>query len=466
MIYFQEYKKTMRILFVLFLLQPLTADAWHPGSWSTRHPYQMPVYPDLLRLEKVTTELSQKAPLIFAGEADELKHKLGEVSVGTRFLITGGDCAETFDDFSSTKVREDLQLLMQMSLVCSFAGGVPALQIGRVAGQFAKPRSQAEETIQGQKYPVYRGDIINDLDVKFREPDPYRMLQAYHQSAQTLNLIRAFIQGGYTRIDQIHDWKLNLGVSTAWYGETMTRIREALAFYRTFRRAPLDLRLDHFYTGHECLLLPYEESLTRLDTRTQQYYDCSAHFLWLGERTRKLDGAQTEFLRGVRNPIGIKVSEHWDHDEMTQLLDVLDPKREPGKITLITRMGYDRIGEHLPRVIRSIREMKRTVVWCCDPMHGNTFAIGNVKTRRFDHIKEELSQFFDIHHGMGSVPGGIHLEMTNRNVTECLGGRTTTIEERDLGTLYESKCDPRLNGLQALEIAFMVGEKLRNKIIY
>lgn len=450
-------------MFVLLLLcVPFTARAWHPGSWSTRFPYQMPVYPDLLRLEKVTEQLSKKAPLIFAGEADELKHKLGEVSIGQRFLITGGDCAETFDDFSSTKIREDLQLLMQMSLVCSFAAGVPALQIGRVAGQFAKPRSQSVEMVQGKKYPVYRGDIINDLGLGNREADPDRMLHAYHQSAQTLNLIRAFIQGGYTRIDQIHDWKID-ACPTAWYGDTMGRIREALAFYRTFRRAPVDLRLDHFYTGHECLLLPYEESLTRLDTRTSNYYDCSAHFLWLGERTRKLDGAQTEFLRGVRNPIGIKVSEHWDHDQMAELLDILDPRKEPGKITIITRMGHDRIGQFLPPLIESVRRMERRVVWCCDPMHANTFAVGKVKTRRFEHIKEELSLFFDIHHAMGSIPGGIHLEMTNRNVTECLGGRVDSIEMDDLGTFYETKCDPRLNGLQALEIAFMVGEKLRNK---
>jgi len=441
-------------------------EAWHPGSWSTKHAYQMPQYPDLLRLEKVTTELSKKAPLIFAGEADELKHKLAEVSVGRRFLITGGDCAETFDDFSSVKIRQDLQLLMQMSLVCSFAAGLPALQIGRVAGQFAKPRSQPVETVGGAKYPVYRGDIINDLDVRWREPDPERMLTAYHQSAQTLNLVRAFIQGGYTRIDQVHDWKLDTH-STAWYADTMARIREALAFFGTFRgptgsHSASDLRLDHFYTGHECLLLPYEESLTRLDTRTQEYYDCSAHFLWLGERTRKLDGAQTEFLRGIKNPIGIKVSSNWDHDEMERLLDTLDPHGEPGKITLITRMGSDKVAEHLPPLIDSVQKMKRTVVWCCDPMHGNTFAVGNVKTRQFEQVKLELSQFFDIHRSMGTIPGGIHLEMTNNNVTECLGGSMDGIRLDDLEVSYESKCDPRLNGRQALEIAFMVGEKLRN----
>ena len=462
----------MRLFFFssCMFLSVCSVMAWHPGSWSTKHPYQMPQYPDLLRLEKVTTELSKKAPLIFAGEADELKHKLAEVSVGKRFLITGGDCAETFDDFSSVKIRQDLQLLMQMSLVCSFAAGLPALQIGRVAGQFAKPRSQSVETVGGAKYPVYRGDIINDLDVRYREADPDRMLTAYHQSAQTLNLIRAFIQGGYTRIDQVHDWKLDAH-STAWYVDTMTRIRDALAFFSTFRgptssysggHTSSDLRLDHYYTGHECLLLPYEESMTRLDTRTQEYYDCSAHFLWLGERTRKLDGAQTEFLSGIQNPVGIKVSEKWDHDEMEQLLDILDPLREPGKITVITRMGCDKVAEHLPPLIDSVQKMKRTVVWCCDPMHGNTFAVGNVKTRQFEQVKLELSQFFDIHRSMGTIPGGIHLEMTNNNVTECLGGSMDGIGLNDLGVSYESKCDPRLNGRQALEIAFMVGEKLRN----
>ena len=451
------------LLFILSLLS--CVHAWHPGSWKHKHLYQLPTYPDGERLETVTTELSKKAPLIFAGEADELKHKLGQVSVGKRFLLTGGDCAETFDGFSSTKVRQDLQLLMQMSLVCSFAAGVPALQIGRVAGQFAKPRSQPFETIEGKEYPVYRGDIINNLPIDERSPDPDRMLRAYHQSAQTLNLIRAFIQGGYTKIDEIHDWKLDTP-PTAWYSDTMTRIKEAVAFFKTFQRGGTDLRIDHFYTGHECLLLPYEESLTRLDTRTQKYYDCSAHFLWLGERTRKLDGAQTEFLRGVRNPIGIKVSEHWDHEEMSQLLDILDPYREPGKITIITRMGCDQISRHLPRLIDSVHKMGRTVVWCCDPMHGNTFVVDHVKTRQFEHVKLELSQFFDIHYSMGSIPGGIHLEMTNQNVTECLGGNIDGVGIQDLQTFYDSKCDPRLNGLQALEIAFMVGEKLRNhKII-
>jgi 3-deoxy-7-phosphoheptulonate synthase len=448
-------------LFIMLLVQQQPVGAWHPGSWASRFAYQMPVYSDLLHLEKTTDTLSKKAPLIFAGEADELKHKLAEVSIGKRFLLTGGDCAETFDEFSPTKIREDLQLLMQMSLLCSFAAGVPSLQIGRMAGQFAKPRSSLTETIEGITYPVYRGDIINDVDGKHREPDPERMLHAYHQSAQTLNLLRAFIQGGYTRIDQIQDWKLDrLAGDTAWYGLTMERIREALAFFKTFRTSG-DFRLDHFYTGHECLLLPYEESLTRLDTRTQRYYDCSAHFLWLGERTRKLDGAQTEFLRGVNNPIGIKISEQWDPEELHMLLNVLDPNHEPGKITLITRMGANTIAQHLPPLIRAVQEMNRTVVWCCDPMHGNTFTMNGIKTRSYDQIKREIGLFFDIHESLGTIPGGIHLEMTNRNVTECLGGKMDSVGVHDLGNSYESKCDPRLNGLQALELGFMVGEKLK-----
>lgn len=446
-----------RIIWVLLLAPVVVVVAWHPGSWSARFPYQMPEYPDLLHLEKVGNTLSKKAPLIFAGEADELKHKLAEVSVGQRFLITGGDCAETFQDFTPTKIREDLQLLMQMSLVCSFAAGVPALQIGRMAGQFAKPRSAPMETIGDRSYPVYRGDIINDVDIGQREADPERMLHAYHQSTQTLNLLRAFIQGGYTRIDQIQDWKMEGST-----GETMQRIRESLAFFKTFRNAG-DFRLDHFYTGHECLLLPYEESLTRLDTRTQQYYDCSTHFLWLGERTRKLDGAQTEFLRGVQNPIGIKVSDQWDKEEMRALLDLLDPRREPGKITLIVRMGADRIEKSFPPLLQAVREMNRTVVWCCDPMHANTFTLHGKKTRNYEDIKREIQLFFQIHESMGTIPGGIHLEMTNRNVTECIGGKREAVGPHDLDHSYETKCDPRLNGLQALDMAFMVGDKLRQR---
>ena len=435
--------------------------AWHPGSWTGRFPYQMPEYPDLLHLEKVTRSLSSKAPLIFAGEADELKHKLAEVSVGKRFLLTGGDCAETFQDFTATKIREDLQLLMQMSLICSYCAGVPALQIGRMAGQFAKPRSQSMENIGGKSYPVYRGDIINDMEVHLRSADPERMLQAYHQSAQTLNLLRAFIQGGYTRVDQIQDWKLDiLSEDMEWYGETMHNIRQSLAFAKSFRNHG-DMRLDHFYTGHECLLLPYEESLTRKDTRTQQYYDCSAHFLWLGERTRKLDGAQTEFLRGIANPIGIKISDDWNADDMESMLQLLDPKKEPGKITLITRFGADRIATSLPPLIRAVQNMGRVVVWCCDPMHGNTFTTSSQqKTRNYRQIKEELDRFFDIHYSMGSIPGGIHLEMTNRLVTECIGGDLDSVGLDDLSLQYESKCDPRLNGMQALELSFRVGQKL------
>jgi len=453
-------------LFFLFSLCGLTTMvmAWSPLSWVSKQAYQMPEYKDPVHLDQVATELSKKAPLIFSGEADGLKKMLHEVSLGKRFMITGGDCAETFDDFSPTKVKEDLQLLMQMSLICGFSAGLPTVQIGRVAGQFAKPRSSPLETVHNRTYPAYRGDIINDIGLQHRAADPDRMLLAYYQSAQTLNLIRAFIQGGYTHIDRIQDWKLDKmsSTDTLWYANTLSRIREALAFFRTFRLSS-DYKLDHFYTGHECLLLPYESSLTRLDTLSNQYYDCSAHFLWLGERTRKTDSAQVEFMRGIQNPIGIKVSQYWDHDEMQALLDLLDPYHEPGKITIITRMGHDRIATHLPPLIRSIQSMQRSVVWCCDPMHGNTFSTGGVKTRSFEQIKSEVSLFFDIHHSMGTIPGGVHLEMTNRNVTECIGGTIDGVRAVDLSVSYESKCDPRLNGLQALEISFLVGEKLRNQ---
>lgn len=434
--------------------------AWSPTSWTQKTRYQIPDYPDKKQEEYVTSRLSSFAPLIFAGEADQLKYKLAEVAIGRRFLITGGDCAESFDNFSADKVKEDLRLLMQMSLICGHGGRMPTVQIGRMAGQFAKPRSQAFEVIDGKQYPVYRGDIINDVDPGNRVPDPQRMLQAYHQSAQTLNLVRAFIQGGYTTIDRIKDWKYETCSHLLSYQDSLQRIEDALAFYKIFSTEK-NPRLDSFYTGHECLLLPYESSLTRIDTVSGNQYDCSAHFLWLGERTRKTDSAQTEFLSGIRNPIGIKVSTDWDETEMRVLLDKLDPHKELGKITIITRMGHEKIEDSLPRLVQFVESQDRKVVWCCDPMHGNTFEMDGRKTRRFDHIKAELDSFFNIHYSMGTIPGGIHLEMTNQNVTECIGGNIDEVTRKSLPTCYESKCDPRLNGLQALEISLMVGEKLR-----
>jgi len=443
----------------------VVVEGWTPTSWKSKTAYQMPAYRDMDEVDRVTGSLSTHAPLIFAGEADELKQKLHQVAIGNRFLITGGDCAEAFESFSSNKVKEDLQLLMQMSLICGFYSGLPMLQIGRMAGQYAKPRSSEYEIVGNKTYPVYRGDIVNDFEVRDRAPNPQRMMQAYSQSVQTLNLIRAFLQGGYTTIQNMKDWKFEKLSTSPTYLKTLAEIEQALVFLKSLLppEEVKKLRLDQLYTGHECLLLPYESGLTRSDSRTGNYYGCSAHFLWLGERTRKIDAAQVEYLRGIHNPIGIKVSTLWDHDEMKKLLDCLDPYHEPGRITIITRMGHDKVTLYLPKLIHSIQSMDRQVVWCCDPMHGNTFSIHGHKTRSFEHVKKEIDSFFDIHRAMGTVPGGIHLEMTNRNVTECIGGNVDQIVLNDLSQSYESKCDPRLNGLQALEIAFFIGEKLRQR---
>lgn len=463
-------KKQIMFCFLLYFLcgvrlgKAYVPPLWTPHSWKAKTPYQLPEYADKVALEEVVQSLSTQAPLIFAGEAETLKTHLSDVASGRRFLITGGDCVETFEDFSPTKIKEDLQLLMQMSLICGYEGGLPTLQIGRVAGQFAKPRSSPLESLSdGQIVPVYQGDNINDFSQDQRSPDPQRMLRAYHQSSQTLNLLRAFLQGGYTTVQNVKNWRLKKLESTTWYGNILRDIQQALAFFQTFPQGREMFCLDDYYTGHECLLLPYETALARKDSITDKYYGCSGHFLWVGERTRQLDSAQIEFLRGVHNPIGIKVSSRWDASELVELLNILDPMKEPGRITFITRMGHETIGQKLPPLISLVKETGRQVVWCCDPMHGNTFSVGGKKVRSFLHIQEELQSFFAIHRELKTIPGGVHLEMTSRNVTECIGGKVDggILLDDVYTTTYESKCDPRLNGVQALELAFLIGKELR-----
>jgi 3-deoxy-7-phosphoheptulonate synthase len=434
---------------------------WSPSSWRQKTPYQIPVYDDAKAIQACEEELQKKSPIVFAGECDRLKHRLALASHRRGFVLMGGDCAETLEDFAPSRVRDDFRLLLQMSLVLMYGSGLPVTQVARMAGQFAKPRSAAEETIFNVTLPVYRGDMINgaSFDTVSRAPDPRRMVDVYHQSVQVLNLIRAFIQGGLSDVNRIRDWDLLTSSQSEIYRETIDHVERCLVFMRALGMD--QKRMDHFFTGHECLFLPYEEALTRVDSMTGRFMDCSAHFVWLGERTRKMDSAQVEFLSGVSNPIGIKISASTDIDELLYILDVLNPKNEPGRITLITRMGR-KLRASLPSIIHAMQKDNRQVLWCCDPMHGNTYTLDGIKTRSMRDVMHELEDFFDIHDEMGTFPGGIHLEMTSDDVSECIDVRQNT----SLSRKYTTACDPRLNANQALEIAFFVARRLlRNPIV-
>lgn len=433
---------------------------WTPSSWRTFTPYQMPVYPDPIRLNEVEQELKRVSPLVFSGECERLHHLLGMASCRKAFVIMGGDCAETFSEFSSNKVRDDFRLLLKLSLIMTYASGLPVIQIARTAGQFGKPRSSEKEEKNGILLPSYRGDIINgpEFTKKSRSPDPLRMKHAYHQSTQTLNLLRAFIQGGLSDVYRMKDWSLGEYPGTKVYQELVDQVERCLLFVQSMEGKKTSLKIDRFFTGHECLLLPYEEALTRTDSLTNQYVDCSSHFLWLGERTRKPDAAQVEFLRGITNPIGIKISENCSPDELMEFLHLLNPNNCPGRITLITRMGKNKLRSHLPALIKEVEKQKRSVVWVCDPMHANTFTINGIKTRSLSAIFQELEAFFDVHKEMGTFPGGIHLELTSKNVTECID--PYRVQPENLHEQYDSFCDPRLNLNQALEIGFWVGHRL------
>jgi 3-deoxy-7-phosphoheptulonate synthase len=444
---------------------------WTPGSWRDRPIVQVPSYPDAAKLASMEARLSRFPPLVFAGEARRLKASLALAASGQAFVLQGGDCAESFGDFTANIIRDTFRVLLQMAVVLTFGGAMPVVKLGRMAGQFAKPRSSDFETINGESLPSYRGDIINgpDFSAAARIPDPTRMEFAYFQSAGTLNLLRAFASGGYADLHEVHRWNLDFVERSPLaerYKDLAARIDETLSFMGacglTSISAP-QIRETDFYTSHEALLLPYEQALTRVDSTSGDHYACSAHFLWIGDRTRQPDGAHVEFMRGVKNPIGLKVGPSTDPDGLLRLIDILDPANEPGRLTLISRMGADKIADKLPRLLRTVKRAGRNVVWLSDPMHGNTISTtNNVKTRRFDAIIAELSAFFDIHAAEGTVPGGVHVEMTGQDVTECIGG-ARQLSEDDLGNRYETFCDPRLNAEQALELAFLIAAELKTR---
>lgn len=443
---------------------------WTPASWRAKPAKHLPTdYPDAAALAGVEQTLRGMPPLVFAGEARRLKTLLGEVAEGRAFLLQGGDCAESFKEFHADNIRDTFRLILQMAVVLTFAGGKPVVKLGRMAGQFAKPRSSPVETIDGVELPSYRGDIINgmDFDAASRVPDPQRLLQAYSQSASTLNLLRAFAGGGYADLYNIHRWTLgfvNDSPQGARYRELSEKISEALTFMAAIGVTPEsqpDLHRVEFFTAHEALLLGFEEAMTRIDSTSGEWYDTSAHLLWIGERTRQLDGAHVEYFRGIKNPIGVKVGPTLEPDELLRLIDVLNPKNEAGRLTLYGRFGSDKIEGRLPRLMEATKRSGLSVVWAIDPMHGNTLTATNgYKTRPFDRILSEVKSFVEIAKSQGVHPGGVHLEMTGQNVTECLGG-ARALSEGDLADRYHTHCDPRLNGEQALELAFLVAEKLK-----
>jgi 3-deoxy-7-phosphoheptulonate synthase len=448
------------------------SEHWTPASWRAKPAKHMPTdYPDLAALSRVETTLRGMPPLVFAGEARRLKSLLGEVSEGRAFLLQGGDCAESFKEFHADNIRDTFRLILQMAVVLTFAGGQPIVKLGRMAGQFAKPRSAATETIDGVTLPSYRGDIINGMEFtpEARTPDPQRLIQAYSQSAATLNLLRAFAGGGYADLHNIHRWTLgfvNDSPQGARYAELAGKISESLQFMEAIGVTPdshAALHQVEFFTSHEALLLGFEEAMTRIDSTSGQWYDTSAHLVWIGERTRDLDGAHVEFCKGIKNPIGLKCGPTLEADELLRLIDVLNPANEAGRLTLYGRFGYDKIEKRLPRLLQATKASGRKVVWAIDPMHGNTLTANTgYKTRPFDRILSELKSFIDICKAEGVHPGGVHLEMTGQNVTECLGG-ARALTEGDLADRYHTHCDPRLNGEQALELAFLVAEKLKDE---
>lgn len=443
---------------------------WTPLSWRNKPVQQLPSYPDQIKLQQAEQYLANQPPLVFAGEARALREDLAKVAKGEAFLLQGGDCAESFDEFRTSHIRDTFKALMQMAVVLTFGGQKPVVKIGRIAGQFAKPRSADMETINGLSLPSYRGDIINGIDFneKSRVPDPQRMVTAYNQSTSTLNLLRAFAQGGLADLNQVHKWNLDF-IKKSPLGERYETlagsIEDSLAFMNACGINPAtapQLRETTLYTSHEALLLPYEQALTRCDSLTGKWYDCSAHMLWIGDRTRQIDHAHIEFLRGVENPIGIKVGPTTVPEELLRIIDIVNPNNEAGRLTLIVRMGADKVADHLPALIRAIQREGKNVVWSSDPMHGNTIKAPNgYKTRRVDDILREVQQFFQINKAEGSYAGGVHFEMTGRNVTECVGG-AFQITEHDLSQRYHTYCDPRLNADQALELAFLIAEHIKN----
>jgi 3-deoxy-7-phosphoheptulonate synthase len=442
---------------------------WTPEGWRSKPIEQALNYPDRATLVDVERRLASYPPLVFAGEARKLRTALASVAAGDGFVLQGGDCAESFAEHGGDAIRDLFRLFLQMAVVMTFSGSMPVVKIGRIAGQFAKPRSVDTERQGDVTLPAYRGDIVNGIEFEegARQPDPARMDMAYRQSAATLNLLRAFAQGGYANLEHVHQWMLGFvkdSPQSHRYQEVADRISEAIAFMRACGVNPLTtpgLQTTDFYTSHEALLLGFEQAMARVDSTTGEWYATSGHMLWIGDRTRQLDNAHIEFCRGVANPLGLKCGPSLEPDELLRLIDVLDPGNEPGRLTLICRFGADNVEAHLPQLIRAVTREGRNVVWSSDPMHGNTIkAAGGYKTRPFDRILREVEHFFEVHRAEGTHPGGLHIEMTGNDVTECVGG-ARAVSEADLSSRYHTHCDPRLNPDQALELAFLVSELLR-----
>ncbi|MEM7276254.1 MAG: 3-deoxy-7-phosphoheptulonate synthase class II [Actinomycetota bacterium] len=440
---------------------------WNPGTWRSKQAAQQPTWPDQAELERVEKELSSVPPLVFAGEARELKARLGAVARGEAFLLQAGDCAESFDGFSADAIREKLRVILQMAVVLTYSSGVPAVKVGRIAGQFAKPRSNPTETVDGTELPSFLGHMVNDLPFSERDrrPNPDRLVQAYNQSASTLNLLRAFTKGGFADLHRVQAWNQEFVASSREgkrYAKLASEIDRALRFMEAtgLSSSHPEIHEAELFTSHEALILQYEEALTRRDSLTDEWYDCSAHMLWIGERTRQLDGAHVEFLRGVKNPIGCKIGPKTTPEQVLGLCEQLNPDREEGRLTLISRMGASTVGTNLPPLLAAVRDAGHPVVWTCDPMHGNTFTseTGH-KTRHFDDVLAEVTAFFEAHRQAGTWAGGIHVELTGEDVTECLGG-SEEVQTQDLGKRYETMCDPRLNARQGLDLAFRVAELL------
>ena len=447
------------------------AGKWSPESWRGKPVQQSPDYPDPVKLEAVENRLRGYPPLVFAGEARRLMEMLGEVAEGRSFLLQGGDCAESFAEFSANNIRDTFRVLLQMAVVLTFGAALPVVKVGRMAGQFAKPRSAPMETIGGVELPSYRGDNINGIEftAAARVPDPERLVQAYNQSAATLNLLRAFAQGGFADLHRVHRWNLDFVADSPLghrYAELADRLSETLDFMAacgmTAESTP-QIRETEFFTSHEALHLAYEQALTRVDSLTGKWYACSAHMLWIGDRTRQVDGAHVEFMRGIENPIGLKCGPSLEPDDLLRLIDLLNPANVPGRLTLIARMGADKVEAKLPALLRAVKRAGAKVVWSCDPMHGNTIKSSNgYKTRPFDRVLAEVRGFFAAHQAEGLHAGGVHVEMTGQDVTECIGG-AKAVTEQSLADRYHTHCDPRLNASQALELAFLIAGALKQE---
>lgn len=446
------------------------AEIWTPDTWRSKAIVQVPDYPDQGALADVERRLSSFPPLVFAGEARKLKSQLADVAAGKGFLLQGGDCAESFAEHHADHIRDFFRVFLQMAVVLTYAAAQPVVKVGRIAGQFAKPRSSPMEKKGDIELPSYRGDIINDIEFtpESRIPDPQRQVMAYRQSAATLNLLRAFAQGGFANLDHVHRWMLGFvkdSPQSHRYQVLADRISETLAFMRACGIDPdtaPQLRSTDFFTSHEALLLGYEQAMTRVDSTSGDWYATSGHMLWIGDRTRQPDHAHVEYFRGIKNPIGLKCGPSLTTDGLLQLIDILNPENEAGRLTLICRFGADKVFEHLPGLVRAVEREGKTVVWSCDPMHGNTITANNYKTRPFDRILKEVESFFAVHRAEGTHAGGIHVEMTGKNVTECTGGAREVTAE-DLADRYHTYCDPRLNADQAIELAFLVAENLKKE---